>query len=445
VLAVLVLLATTVLGALAPARAAEQDRSSRTRTPIKHFVTLMQENHSFDNYFGTYPGADGIPEDTCLPSGTDAPCVEPWRIGGSAIEDLGHSASVYREQYARGHMDGFVRAFADGRMTNPRLPMGHYDGRDIPFYWNIADEYVLFDRNFTSANAGSIANHMFWVTGTAGGAQESIPDKGFTVPTIFDRLEQAGISWKFYIENYDPSVTFRSRGTSDRGSQVIWCPLLAYARFLDDPALNRHIVPIDQFFTDLDDDDLPAVSYVVPAGSSEHPPGSIAAGEAYVANLISGLMRSDAWSSSAFMWTYDDWGGWYDHVEPPQMDEHGLGFRAPALLVSPYARRGFVDSTTVDFTSQLKFIESNWGVRPLASRDAAANGLDSAFDFESAPRAPLFVSRERSGPPPPVTGQGLVYGTYAVGVLVPSLVLGAAFRRRPGRRRPGRRGPGGGR
>jgi phospholipase C len=259
---------------------------------------------------------------------------------------------------------------------------------------------------------------MYWISGTSGGDGETVPKSGYAGPTIFDRLQEAGISWKFYVENYDPSITFRSRVVGDRASQVIRCPLLAYARFLDDPDLNRRIVPLEEYYTDLESGQLPAVSYVVPSGSSEHPPGSIAAGQAFMSNLISGLMRSSAWTSSAFMWTYDDWGGYYDHVPPPQVDEHGYGFRAPALLVSPYARRGHVDHTEIDFTSQLKFIEENWDLSPLASRDASATGLASAFDFSSPPRRPRFVSPDVAPERAGATGQRVVYASYGVGVLL---------------------------
>ena len=120
---------------------------------------------------------------------------------------------------------------------------------------------------------------------------------------------------------------------------------------------------------------LPAVSYIVPAGASEHPPGRIQAGERFVRSLLNALASSSSWKDSAFTWTYDDWGGWYDHVKPPQVDRYGYGFRAPALLVSAYARRGHVDHTQLDFTSILKFIEENWNLKPLAARDAAANSL----------------------------------------------------------------------
>jgi len=401
--------------------------STATTTPIKHFVTLMQENHTFDNYFGSYPGADGTPAGVCMPRGGSGGCVQPWHIGTTTVEDLDHRPETLERQLDGGRMDGFVTAEAAALIDEPTLPMGYYDRRDIPYYWNVASQYVLFDRNFTSAHAGSLSNHLYWISGRPGPADERIPVNGFTAPTIFDRLQRAGISWKFYVESYDRSLTFRSRGLDDTGSQLVRCPLLDYARFVDDPALNRHIVPLEDYYRDLEADTLPAVSFIVPSGSSEHPPGSPAAGQALVSNLVSGLMRSSSWSSSAFMWSYDESGGWYDHVRPPAVDRHGYGFRAPALLISPYARRGVVDHTQIDFTSQLKFIQRNWGLRPLAARDAAATGLDSAFDFDRGPRPPQFVSPDVSTPVVDVGGQGVVYLSYGIGALLAAGIgIGAA-------------------
>jgi phospholipase C len=181
---------------------------------------------------------------------------------------------------------------------------------------------------------------------------------------------------------------------------------------------------MEQYFTDLRNNQLPAVSYLVPSGTSEHPPGSIQAGSRFVRGLVNALMASSAWDSSAFMWTYDDWGGWYDHVKPPTVDQYGYGFRAPAMLVSPYAKKGEVNHTTIDFTSQLKFIENNWAVKPLAKRDAAANDISSAFDFAMRPREAIVLSEQRqaSKPPPPATG--IVYTLYGLALAVPFLVLG---------------------
>ena len=410
-------------------------------TPIEHFVVLMQENHSFDNYFGTYPGADGHPKDACQPVSGARPkgrCVEPFRIGSRAITDLSHNVDTFKAQYNGGRMNGFVSAF-EGLGPNKRLAMGYYDGRDIPYYWNLADDYVLFDRFFTSAAGGSVWNHMFWISGTPGNPEvDGIPEDGFgDLPTIFDRLEAAGVSWKFYVQNYDPEVTYRNRGTGDKSAQVVWNPLLAYDRYLDDPKLFGKIVDLEEYYTDLQRGTLPAVSYIVPSGASEHPPGSVQAGERFVRTLINSLARSTAWSSSAFMWTYDDWGGWYDHVRPPQVDRFGYGFRAPALLVSPYARRGHVDSTTLDFTSMLKFIEENWGLAPLARRDAQANNISSAFDFSQPPRLAEVVPATRRAELIEESGRGVVYLAYAFSILVATAIFALALHsaRRPHGRR----------
>lgn len=368
-------------------------------TPIEHFIVLMQENHTFDNYFGTYPGAEGIPAGTCIPvdpfepSNTD--CVEPFHIGDRPIEDLDHSDSTFNLQYNEGHMNGFVYAL-NQRNQNGSMAMGYYDDRDLPYYWNLVDEYVLFDMFFSSDHGGSFANHMFWVSGQQGGSRvtsDGYPD----VATIFDRLEERGISWKFYVQNYDPNINYRTveQVSGNRASQVIWVPVLNIARFLDDPKLSSHIVDLNEYYTDLENGTLPAVAYIAPAGASEHPPGSIRSGQKFVKALIQALMRSSAWDSSAFMVTYDDWGGWYDHVLPIQVDEHGYGLRVPAFMISPYAKRGHIDSTILDFTSILKFIEENWNIEPLAERDANANSFITAFDFSQPPREPAFVPFER--------------------------------------------------
>lgn len=401
-----------------------------TATPIKHFLYLMQENHSFDNYFGTYPGADGFPEDTCVPLRVDEPdgeCVEPFWLGGRAISDLGHTERVFRAQLNDGENDGFVEAFAEeGDPTTQAL--GYYDDRDLPYYWNVADEYVLFDRFFTSAGGGSVWNHMYWVAAVPGNPEgDSIPAEGFgDIPTIFDRLEEAGVSWKFYVQNYDPSVTYRTYRTiddSNKGAQVVWVPPLAYARFLDDPDLFAKIAPLEDYYEDLAEGTLPSVAYIVPSGASEHPPGSIAAGQRFVRTLHTALMRSSAWESSAFLWTYDDWGGWYDHVVPPQVDEYGYGYRAPALLVSPYAKRGHIESTTLDFTSGLKFIENNWGVEPLAERDRAANDITGAFDFDAPPREPELLADTREVRAASTSPQSVIYLAYGLAIAGPGVVL----------------------
>lgn len=405
-------------------------------TPIEHFVFLFQENHTFDNYFGTRPGVDGIPEGTCMPrvTGTSKPCVKPFHIGNRGVTDLGHTHKAFKRQYNKGAMDGFVEANSDNG-DDGSIAMGYYDERDLPYYWNVADEYVIFDRFFSSAFGGSVTNHMFAVAAHPGatGKDEQIPAEGWgDLPTIFDRLDQAGVSWKFYIQNYDPDITFRTRDRVekvDRAAQVIWAPVLAYARYVDDPRISRRIVDMEEYYEDAAKGTLPAVSYLVPSGASEHPPGSIQAGQNFVRSLINELMRSDLWSSSAFFWTYDDWGGWYDHVKPPKVDKYGLGFRVPALLVSPYAKRGFVSSDQSDFTSVLAFIERNWDLAPLTERDRNANDMMEAFDFSRPPRPATFLTLKRGEQPPTRPDVQPVYAAYTGALGFVFLLTGLAARR----------------
>lgn len=441
-------LAAIVAGALLLPAPAALAADPAPRTPIRHVITVMQENHSFDNYFGTYPGARGLPKRTCMPfdpADPGAGCVKPFRAGGRAVEDLSDAPHVARAQLNGGRMDGFLSAGADERGRRRRTAMGYYDDRDIPFYWNVADEYVLFDSFFGSAAGGSLTNHMFWTTGGPGDddPSETVPAGGFDAPTIFDRLEAKGVSWKFYVRNYDRRLTFRSRRRGDRSGQLVAVPPLNYARFVDDPELFSHIVPLEQLSQDMQRGTLPAVSYVVALGSREHPPGSLDAGQNVVRTLLNGLIRSRYWSSSAFVLTYDTSGGWYDHVPPPAVDRWGYGLRVPALLVSAYARAGRVDHTTLDFTSILKFIERNWGLRPLADRDRRAKGLAGAFDFSRGPRRPRFITRERGARPAPQHATVPVYATYgaAFGVAVLVVLLAVLHEAIARRRSPRLRGP----
>jgi phospholipase C len=401
-----------------------------TRSPIKHFIAVMQEMRSFDSYFGTFPNADGIPNGVCMPApsvrGTALPCVKPFAIGTRPSRRLSDTRAAFTAQYGGGAMNGFVTAQSNRGVTNS-LPMAHYEAGDLAYYWSLARNYVLFDRYFASANGGSLWNHMYWVTGTPGNPQrETVPENGFgDLPTIFDRLEAKGISWKFYIQDYDPVSTFRSPGATP--VQVVRAPLLAYARYLDDPALAKHIVPLDQYYDDLVSGSLPAVSYIVAAGPSETPPASVVNGQAFVRNVVAALKRSTAWSSSALMLTYADWGGWYDHVAPPTVDSYGLGFRVPSLLVSPYARKGSIDHDSLEHASMLRFIEHNWSVAALTTRDARANDFLDAFNFHQRPRAPQLDIEIGTPPAVDVGSRGIIYPAYGAVALVAASVLGAAF------------------
>ena len=411
-----------------------------TTTPIKHLVVLMQGNHSFDNYFGTYPGADGIPKGVCqkvnLLVKTTKGCVTPFHISPtSAPVDLDHGPAVQKYQYDDGRMDGFVAAYRrlgqDGTGA-----MGHYDGRELPYYWNLAESFVLFDRFFASTRAGNRESYLYWVAGTAPSSPDGVlrDSAGYdALPTIFDRLAARGIPAKFYVENYNPRLAGPASGSRSRTSQLVKVPLLSMSRFRTDPALSGTVVDLSQYYRDLRDGTLPAVSYVVMTGSSENPPSRVDIGQEAVRKMTSALMRSSYWATSAFLLTYDGWGGWYDHVPPPRVDAHGYGFRVPALLASPYARRGFVDHTVLDYTAVPRFIEQNWSLAPLAQRDAASAGLASAFDFAAPPSQARIVGATRAAPLPDPAGphaSTAIYACYGLAlVFAVGLMVWARVRR----------------
>ena len=402
-------------------------------TPIRHIIVLMQENHTFDNYFGSYPGADGIPAATCLPkSFQDATlgCSPPAHVGGHAVLGLSTDTTTFARQYRDGRMDGFVAAYRVGRgLGGLPNPMGYYDGRDLPVAWKLASQYVLFDHFFSSARGGSVWNHLFAISATPGNlTADELPSGGYSrTTTIFDRLQQAGVPWRYYVRDYDPTNTILTPAAGDRASQLLQVPLLAMPRVLHSPKLASNIVDLQQFYRDAQAGSLPAVAYIAPGGLSEHPPGKLAAGQTLVRSIVNELMRSPEWSSTAFVLTYDSWGGWYDHVRPPTVDGYGYGFRVPTIIVSPYAKRGSIDHDTLDFTSILRFIEDNWGLAPLASRDAQAHSIASAFDFSAAPRGAEFVAVSRGVQAPASVHTRAVFWFYGGAFLLACMLITAAL------------------
>lgn len=377
-------------------------------TPVKHFIFLMQGGRSFDNYFGTYPGADGLSAGTCQPRDTGKPadgCVKPFLLSGSHLPSLGANNTIIANQYNGGKMDGFVAAYQrQGR--DGATAMGHYDDRTLAFYWKVASDYVLFDHFFSSNQYGIRNNRSYWVSAVpAPGGTGRIPAAGYGDQlTIFDRLQAAGVSWKFYVQDYNRTQTYQSASPANPETQTSRVPLVDFYRFTHDPALASHIVGLDQYYKDLQAGTLPAVAYVASSsGYDERSARSISLGQGLVRTMITQLMLSHYWGSSAFMWSYDGPGGWYDGVRPPAMGSAAAGFRVPALLVSAYARQGQVNHTVLDYTGALKFIEQNWRLGPLADRDARSNNLTSAFDFAAGPRPPVLLHAGAAPDPLPVT------------------------------------------
>jgi len=426
------------LSAPQAARAAGPD----TATPIKHFIYLMQGGRTFDNYFGTYPGADGFPANTCQPLGTtqNAACVKPYPLHDKAVPTLSAGSHLIANQIDGGKMDAFVSAY-ERQGRDGTSAMGYYDRSDLPTSWAAADQYVLFDHFFSDAVFGTVANRSYWISGApAPGGGNRIPAGGLgNQATIFDRLQAAGVSWKFYVQDYNPARTFRTSVAGRPDDQATRVPVLDYARFLDDPQLRGHIVDLGQYYRDLAAGTLPAVSYVATSGADERSARSIPAAQRLIQTMINQLMVSSSWPSTAFFWSYEQSGGWYDQVPPPQSAGGTLGLRVPALLVSPYARRGMVDHAQADPAGALRFIETNWHLPALAARDAAAGDLTGAFDFSAAPRKAKLLpgvtalsnvtgapAVRRTGGPPRTRVAGWLYGSAAVISLV--LVLAAAVK-----------------
>ena len=395
----------SVVGYVAYTAVFMNQASGTSASPIKHVIVIMQENRSFDHYFGTFPGANGIPAGTCLPqnpAGAGSPCVKPFLLTTPVTGDLPHTYNATIKAINGGKMDGFYTA--EGSCTQT---MGYYDQTMLPYYWNYASHFVLSDETFESANSYSLPNHWYMIAGQApqiGYYQYGNTGFGVNTPkpvlvqyvseanqiqTLGDSMVQAGISWKYYDSPMDP----KGIGNAIANGQVAayWNTFRAKNSSYT-AAYTPHFVLRGQLLWDIGNGTLPSVSWVIPSAPiSEHAPANITLGMWYVTYLVNAVMNSNYWKNTAIMVTWDDYGGWYDHVNPPVLDQFGLGVRVPMLIISPYARAGFIDHTTYSFDSIMKFIEWDFGLHSLTARDANANNLLNTFNFQQAPLAPDVI------------------------------------------------------
>ncbi len=396
---------------------------------IEHVVWIIQENHSFDNYFGTFPGADGLPPFTCLPKMPGAQdCVKPFHMPpGQPLIDLEHSWETAHAAYNNGTMNGFV--WVEGSPYT----MGYYDQRDIPNYWSYARRYTLCDRFFSSEMTGSSPNHVFTVAAQSGEINniaslkqlesETDDDDGFSFASIVRRFRGAGITWKYYVETQPPTAaaaavnaTLSHLAYPDPKEFTLWNPLPGFKGIRENPADMARLVPLQQYFTDLKSGTLPQVSWIIPDfQDSEHPPEPLDQGMWYVTQSINALMQSRYWKNTVIFLTWDDYGGFYDHIPPPEVDAYGYGPRVPMIVISPYAKQHYVSHDTYDFTSVLKFIEQRWGLKHLTGRDDRANNMADVFDFSHPIASPLVIQV-----PPDVRSHLLpVHITYPPSVELP--------------------------
>ena len=376
-----------VLASLLLVSAAPHPASAATAVSgISHVIVLFQENHTFDNYFGTYPGVNGLNAPGALAEAPGGPGAKPFLLTSATPKSMNNSWTSAHKAYDGGKMDGFLGAQGGSNQT-----MGHFDYHLIPYYWDYASQYVLMDNFFSSVMGPSLPNHVYMIAGQAGGltinsrneelnfTSNSIQDGTMEFQSAINELQAAKVSWRYYAGYYSELSN--------------WNPLPTMASIKDNQTMLKNLVDTDQFVTDVKNNNLPSVSWVMPESDevSEEPPGNVTLGELAVTAEINAVMSSRYWNSTVIFLTWDDWGGWYDHVTPPQVDGYGYGFRVPLLVISPYAKQGYVDGTQGDFTSILKFIETTFHIPTLSTRDAAAGNILGAFDFSQRPRAPLVL------------------------------------------------------
>ena len=373
--------------------------------PIKHVIVLMQENRSYDHYFGQLaaagqPDAEAIPPQFGNPN-QQGEWVRPFHLPTTCVpRDPPHQWESMHSHWNHGRMDRFVVEAAaahrpthvpaggedddgdlDDATAGGQFALGYLDQRDLPFYYHLANTFTIADRYFSAAMAGTWPNRQFLYTGTA--QRRAAPTAQLTgARSLFDNLDQAGVSWAVYTDGpaRQDCIGWAARATGVRSTRAL--------------------------FAALRDGDLPAVAFLDPADEDEHPPADVQRGEGWARRLYQALTASPAWRDTVLFMTYDEGGGFFDHVPPPaacapsadraEYDQRGT--RVPLLVVSPWARRHAVSHVVHDHTSMLRFIELLFDLPALSARDANADALLDAFDFESPPRL--------SVPPPPPSGRG---------------------------------------
>jgi len=481
---------------------------------IRHVVIIMQENRSFDSFFGTYPGADGIPArngqfTVCVPDprtkGCDKPYHDPSLVNGGA----GHNLSDGIADIDGGKMDGFVTSAENASTrgcasTNPPTPaclpknppdvMGYHDAREIPNYWTYAQDFVLQDHMFEPIDSWSLPSHLYLVSGWSAHCSSANPDScandpeqggaaagglslkdlpaafrscmaahgvtklgsstSVTDPKVIAAgeaclryltradlqlllgnngggeasqlglfswtdltylLHRSHVSWAYYVQsgvqpdcddNPDQTAAGCAPVAQGAGTPSIWNPLPSFTDVKQDGQLGD-IKNLSSFYTAAEQGTLPAVSWIAPTqANSDHPPANLATGQAYVTNLINTIMRGPEWDSTAIFLTWDDWGGFYDSVVPPMVDQNGYGLRVPALVISPYAKPGYIDHQVLSFDAYNKFIEDDFlgGARLDPATDGRPDprpdvreaenilgDLVSEFNFSQPPRPPLLL------------------------------------------------------
>ena len=414
---------------------------------IKHVIVIMQENRSFDTYFGTYPDVDGIPmangvPTVCVPDPARGGCAEPFHMTSNKDSGGPHNLANATADVAGGAMNGFIgqaehaKAGCAGTF-NPDCAgngtpdvMGYMDQREIPNYWTWAGDFALQDHMFEPNASWSLPEHLFMVSGWAAkcsdpsnpmSCQSEIQNPGLPTAKNPDPyawtdltylLYKHNVSWGYYLSNgTQPDCADDAMVCTPGGQNAsvpgIWNPLPGFVDVKAD-GQTGNVQTVDNFLNAATSGTLPAVSWVVPNGKvSEHPPALVSDGQSYVTSLIDAVMQGPDWSSTAIFLAWDDWGGFYDHVVPPTVDGNGYGLRVPSMVISPYARQGYIDHQALSFDAYLKFIEDDFlggqridpqtdgrpDSRPDVRENASQLGnLQADFDFSQMPRPPVVLT-----------------------------------------------------
>ena len=404
---IIVLIVGTSLGPFAHA--------NETVTPLEHIFVIMQENHSFDNYFGTYPTANktlstdltsqlqnvsGFPEGICL--SMDGACVSPYLANGTSTPNPVEGQLTYEADFNGGRMDGF------GRYSGIQS-LAYFDYHQIAAYWDYAEEYGIANAYFASTITTTTPNRLMLLAGDSPVSHNYGPPPFIPYnDTVLGQLAAHGVTWGYYdflsaygtVRNVYPLNFTAGMGSDD---------------------LNK-IQDISTLLRDLSQNDgLPSVNFVMALGSGgldEHPSENVTAGEMWTVSIINAIMRSSYWPSSAIFLTWDEGGGYYDHVPPPQVlkinhgfghELDGYGQRVPFLVISPYAKENYVSTTVLNHMSIDKFIEYNWRITPLTQNIADSNNLLDFFYFSGTPRSPIVL--EPNGPNS--------YASYPIPIQIP--------------------------
>ncbi|MCI4366811.1 MAG: hypothetical protein L3K08_03570 [Thermoplasmata archaeon] len=411
---------------------------SEFRSHVQHIIFLLQENHAYDSLYGGYCLAsgrycpstgDGIPPGTCVADHPTHPllgCTTPYNLTPAQLtpKDMVHDWNSTHKAWDNGSMDGFYGAEGGTNVT-----FGHYNGTTAPVYWDLAEEYGLADHFFSPAASFSLPNHWYAVSDTAPNASylvktliapahqlRSYLNQSNTTPALEDELLNSSVSWNYFDDTLPANYTTATQTSPPGPAYDYWNPLAARQQTYTTSDFN-HFQNRSALFGDLANGTLPDLSWVIPdALNSDHPPENLSSGQDWVASLVDALEKSPEWNSTVLFVSWDEYGGFYDGVPPPQLDAYGDGFRVPLLAIGPYVRQGYIDPSTMNFDSILHLMERTFGLPCLGARDCTAKLPLAMFNFHKPPRAPIqILPYGRAGYPMPLQSSGKLpyYGPRA--------------------------------